>query len=419
MTFGSFVEAQSVLLWSAFGLAFIIGLVANKTNFCTMGAVSDMVNMGDYGRFRAWLLAIAVALIGVCVLEYSGLLSVDTTFPPYRDTRIIWIENLLGGFMFGIGMTLASGCGNKTLVRIGGGNIKSLIVLIVLGTFAFYMTNPFPGSDKTLYSLFFYNWVNPLAISLQGKSDIGSLISADSAVTIRLAVGLLLALMLLIYIFRSAEFRASKDNLLGGLTIGLVILAAWYVSANVRVDADGESYTLPGYYQEWDMLADSEDGKPAMGRPLNTQSFTFVNPMAQTVGYAMSGFKSNILSFGIFSVFGVILGSFVWALISRSFRIEWFANMKDFFMHFSGAALMGVGGTLALGCTFGQGITGISTLAVGSFIAFLSIVFGSALTMKMQYYKMLYEDASWFSALLTSLVELKMLPAGLRRLEAL
>jgi uncharacterized membrane protein YedE/YeeE len=419
MTFESFVEAQSVLLWSAFGLAFIIGLVANKTNFCTMGAVSDMVNMGDYSRFRAWLLAIAVALVGVVVFEYFGMLSVDTTFPPYRDTRIIWIENLIGGFLFGIGMTLASGCGNKTLVRIGGGNIKSFMVLIVLGTFAFYMTNPFPGSDQTIYSILFYDWVSPLAISLEGKSDLGSLIAPDSAVTARLIAGLLIAVMLLVYIFRSADFRAGRDNVASGIIIGLVIFAAWFVSSNIHIDADGEDYTLVGYFDEWDMLADSDEGKPVMGRPLNTQSFTFVNPMAQTVGYTLSGFKKGILSFGIMSVLGVILGSLAWALLSRSFRIEWFASLKDFFMHFFGAISMGIGGTLALGCTFGQGISGISTLAVGSFIAFASIVFGSALTMKMQYYKMLYEEASWFDVLLTSLVELRLLPSSLRKLEAL
>lgn len=419
MIFESFAEAQSVLLWSAFGLAFIIGLVANKTNFCTMGAVSDMVNMSDYSRFRAWLLAIAVALIGTVVLEYSGVLSVDTTFPPYRDTRIIWVENLIGGLLFGIGMTLASGCGNKTLVRIGGGNIKSLMVLFVLGTVAFYMTNPFPGSDQTIYSILFYDWVSPLAISLDGKSDIGSLIAPNSAVTARLIVGMLLAIVLLVYIFRSAEFRAGRDNVNSGIIIGLVIVAAWFVSSNIQIDADGESYSLIGYFGEWDMLADSEAGKPAMGRPLNTQSFTFVNPMAQTVGFTLAGFDKSIVSFGIMSVFGVILGSLVWSLLSHSFRIEWFASINDFFMHFTGAILMGIGGTLALGCTFGQGISGVSTLAVGSFIAFASIVFGSALTMKMQYYKMLYEDASWFAVLLTSLAELRVLPSGLRRLEAL
>ncbi len=419
MLFDSFIDAQSYLIWSAFILAFILGAIANKTNFCTMGAVSDMVNMGDYSRFRSWLLAIAVAMTGVVLLEYLGYLSVDSTFPPYRDTQIIWLENLLGGFMFGVGMTLASGCGNKTLVRIGGGNIKSVMVLLVIGIVAFYMTNPFPGSDKTLYSVLFYDWVSPTAISLGGLSDIGSLLSVESVFTTRLLVGLVIAILLLAYIFKSTEFRRGFDNILAGLVIGLVVLAAWYISSNITIDADGETFSLGAYYQEWDMLADSDEGKPSVGRPLSTQSFTFVNPMAQTYGYSMSGFNSIHLSFGILSVLGVILGSFAWSLISKGFRIEWFANAKDFLMHLVGAILMGLGGTLALGCTIGQAITGISTLSVGSMLVFLAILFGSALTMKMQYYKMLYEDASIISVLLTALVELKLLPSFMRKLDAL
>ena len=153
MTFDSFLEAQSFLLWSAFAIAFIMGAVANKTNFCTMGAVSDWVNIGDTGRFRAWLLAIAVAVIGVVILEYFGLAKPGEAFPPYRAGQFMWAEHLLGGLMFGIGMTLASGCGNKCLVRIGGGNIKSIMVMLVIGVIAYYMVNPFPGGDKTIFSL--------------------------------------------------------------------------------------------------------------------------------------------------------------------------------------------------------------------------------------------------------------------------
>jgi hypothetical protein len=420
MTFSSFIEAQNFFLATAFLLAFVLGAVVNKTNFCTMGAVSDMVNMGDYSRFRAWLLAIAVAVSGVVVLEYMGLISsLNNTFPPYRDTRIIWLENLLGGFLFGIGMTLASGCGNKTLIRVGGGNIKSILVFIVIGVTAYYMVNPFPGTDKTLYSELFYSWINPAALQLATPSDLGNLMSPESATLNRLVFGLVLALALCIYIFKSAEFRASFDNILGGLVVGLVVLMAWYVSSNLSIDVDEEPYTLSSYYEEWEMLADSDEGKPASARPLATQSFTFINPVGQTLGYIKSGFDSRLLTFGILSVVGVILGSLFWALVSKGFRIEWFASVRDFFMHFIGAILMGLGGTIALGCTVGQAITGISTLAFGSMLVFIAILFGSALTMKIQYYKILYQDASFWSALVTALVELRLLPASMRKLEAL
>jgi uncharacterized membrane protein YedE/YeeE len=321
--------------------------------------------------------------------------------------------------MFGIGMTLASGCGNKTLIRIGAGNIKSIMVLLVIGLVAFYMNNPFPGTDKTLYSELFYGWVSPAAISLEGLSDLGSLVNPQIAVKMRLIIGLIIAGLLLLYIVKSSEFRSDKDNILGGLVVGLVVIAAWYISNHISIHADDEIYSLNGYYQEWDMLADSDQGKPSTGRPLATQSFTFINPMAQTVGYSMSGFNNVHLTFGILSVVGVILGSLFWALLSKSFRIEWFANVRDFVMHLLGAILMGLGGTIALGCTIGQAITGISTLALGSFLVFISILLGSALTMKIQYYKMLYEDASFAAAFITALVELRLLPSSMRKLEAL
>ena len=86
MSFESFASAHSTILWLGFIIAFIMGAVATKTNFCTMGAVSDLVNMGDSGRLRAWLLAMAVAMIGVTVVESMGVLSVDSTRPPYRGS---------------------------------------------------------------------------------------------------------------------------------------------------------------------------------------------------------------------------------------------------------------------------------------------------------------------------------------------
>ncbi len=425
MIFESFAESHSYLLWSTLILSVLLGAIVNKTNFCTMGAVSDMVNMGDYGRFRAWLLAIAVAMIGVSVLEYLDIINVTDTFPGYRGTQLIYVENILGGFLFGIGMTYASGCGNKTLVRIGGGNIKSILVFIIIAVIAYYMSFPFPDSDKTLYSTLFYDWVNPLSISLDSNQDIGSLFGGGNAdgnntQTARLIAGIVVACGMLFYVFKSADFRSSKDNITGGIIIGLIVLAAWYITSNIGINAEDTNYSLPDYYEEWDMLAESDEGKPATGRTLNSQSFTFINPIGQTFGYVKDSFSASLLTFGLVSVFGVILGSFLWSLISKSFRIEWFASIKDFVNHSIGAILMGFGGVLALGCTVGQGITGMSTLAVGSILTFISIIFGSSLTMKIQYYKLVYEDdATFMKAFVTALVDMKLLPSSMRKLDAI
>ena len=419
MTYADFASAQSIFLWSTFAIALIMGAVVNKTNFCTMGAVSDWVNMSDTGRMRAWILAIAIGVLGVTALEAAGLVNVTGTFPPYRQTNFVWLENVLGGALFGIGMTLASGCGNKTLIRIGGGNLKSVMVLLVIALIAYFMINPFPGSDKTLYSTLFYPWTNPTAIALTTNQDLGAMLFGDKAATGRMVMGAIIGGLLLIWAFKSADFRSSFDNILGGLVVGLAVLAAWYVTSNIRVDASGDILTLQSFVQDWDLYAPADAVRPAAAGPLAAQSFTFINPMGQTLGYVASGFDHTLLTFGIMALAGVIAGSLLWSLISRNFRIEWFASVRDFFNHLVGAILMGFGGVLAMGCTIGQGVTGFSTLALGSILTFVAIVLGSAITMKVQYYKMVYEsEATFLKAFVTALADLRLLPAGMRKLEA-
>ncbi len=385
MTYEDFASAQSFFLWSTFAIALIFGAVVNKTNFCTMGAVSDWVNMEDTGRMRAWVLAIAIGVLGIMGLEAAGMVNLSSTFPPYRQNNLVWLENVLGGALFGIGMSLASGCGNKTLIRIGGGNLKSIVVLLVIAVIAYFMINPFPGSDKTLYSTLFYPWTNPTTITLTTQQDLGAMLFKDNVATGRMVMGALIGGLMLLWVFKSADFRSSFDNILGGLVVGLAVLAAWYVTSNILVNADGEVMSLQAFVQNWDFYSPAGAVRPADAGPLAAQSFTFINPMGQTLGYFASGFKGTLLTFGIMALAGVIAGSLLWSLISRSFRIEWFASVSDFVNHVIGAMLMGFGGVLAMGCTIGQGVTGFSTLALGSILTFIAIVIGSAATMKVQY----------------------------------
>jgi hypothetical protein len=432
MIFEDFSSAWSAMIWSTFALAVVMGAIVNKTNFCTMGAVSDWVNMDDKGRMRSWLFAIAVALLGVTILESLGLANTDNAFPPYRSGNLIWAENILGGFLFGIGMTFGSGCGNKTLIRLGGGNLKSIMVFFLIGIIAYFMVNPLPGSDQTLMSLLFLDWIRPLSITLEsGHQDLGTLLAgSENAASGRLWIGIIITLALLIFVFLSSDFRKSLDNVLGGLAVGLVVIGAWYVTSNIQLayesDFDGEvTVTLREFLDpttsQWDMSEavheNWESTKPDMnsGSP---QSLTFINPSGQALGYVATGFEQVKLTFGVALVFGVILGSFLWSIVTKSFRIEWFASVGDFFNHLVGGILMGFGGVLAMGCTIGQGITGVSTLAVGSILSLVSIIFGSALTMKIQYYKLVYEEeATFFAALASSLVDMKLLPSKMRKLE--
>ena len=424
MSFENFLAAQSFFLWSTFIIAVVLGIVVNKTNFCTMGAVSDLVNMGDSGRLRAWILAATTALIGVVILESLGMVNVSSTLPPYRGSEFQWGRYILGGVLFGIGMTFASGCGNKTLIRIGGGNIKSLFVFAVIAVIAYYMVDPFKELPSTWYQTYFSSWLGKASISLDTPQDLGSIAGAlidVPASTMRIILGSLVAIIALRYIFRSKDFRSSGDNIFAGVAIGFIVLLAWYFTSNIAVTTDDGSVSMTQFYGEWDMVMDSEEGKPKNGSTnLQSQSFTFISPIGQMFGYIGSSFSNAFLTFGVVSVLGVIFGSFIWTMVTRSFRIEWFNSFKDFYMHMIGAVLMGFGGVLGLGCTVGQSISGVSTLALGSFLVFISIVFGSALTMKIQYYQMVYEEEAGFvKSLLSSLVDMKLLPASMRKLDAI
>ena len=420
MIFEDFASAWKVFLFAGFIIALILGAVVNKTGFCTMGGVSDWVNIGDKSRFRAWLMAMGVAMIGVVIFEYFGFVRPGDAFPPYRAGSWVILESVFGGLMFGIGMTLGSGCGNKNLVRLGAGNFKSLIVLFVIGLSAYFMVNAFLGSDQTLVSTVFRPWTEISRVDLGSSQDLGTLVAGeDKALSARLVIGLILGGGLLFYAFKSPGFRSDRDHVLAGAVVGLAVFAAWTATTIISLNIDGEALSLSEYYTDWDIYAEDETGKPAMGAPLSPQSYTFVNPMGQTLGYlAIGKGASNFITFGMVAALGVVLGSFLWALFTKGLRFEWFASFKDFYTHIIGAVLMGLGATLALGCTIGQGVTGVATLAIGSFVTVIAIIIASALTMKVQYYKMVYEEeASFIKALVASMADLHLLPNGLRKLD--
>ena len=174
MTFSDFASAQSFYIWSIFILSVVLGKVVNKTNFCTMGAVSDLVNMGDKGRLRAWILSATVAVIGVTILEYFKVFDLSSTLPPYRRGAnqdllyaFPWGRFVLGGILFGIGMTLGSGCGNKTLIRIGGGNIKSIFVFVIIAIIAYFMVDPFKELEANWYQSLFQPWLEQATIMMK------------------------------------------------------------------------------------------------------------------------------------------------------------------------------------------------------------------------------------------------------------
>jgi uncharacterized protein len=353
----------------AFALAFVFGAVGNRTQFCTMGAVSDWVAMGDLTRMRMWLLAIAVALLGASALHLAGL--VDLSKSIYPSPNFTWLSHLVGGFLFGVGMTLGSGCGSKTLIRVGAGNLKSLVVYVFLGIAA-YMTL------RGILGAFRVGVLEKAAIALPAGQDLPSLLSLLTGVSAGVWMALLalaIAGALVAFVYAGRQFRSSFDYTLGGVVTGLVVVGGWYVSGHVGHVAED-----PNTLQEAFVATST-------GR---MEAFSFVAPLAFTLEYLMLWTdKSRVITFGIASAAGVIAGSLAYALATRTFRWEGFRDAEDTALHMVGGILMGFGGITALGCTIGQGISGLSTLALGSIITFAAIIAGSAATVKWQYWRLM------------------------------
>ena len=389
-----------------FLIAAIVGAVANKTNFCTMGAVSDWVNMGDKSRFYGWLLAIAVAILGGLLLQMVGDPSLDETRPVYRSANLVLGQYIVGGLLFGIGMTLGSGCGNKTMIRIGTGNLKSVIVVLMMGGTAYLMTTTDLGYQLT------FGLLAPLSINLNQvgieSQEVSALLmhatAGEDISLYRLLTGVAAILAISWVIFRNREFRQNRELIFGSSTVGLAVVAAWFVTGGPL----GQSVLEAVEFM---------DNPP---RGMGVQSLTFGAPTGDLMGLIVTGLDRSMITIGLIAITGVAAGSFLYAITSGNFRIEWFASKADFINHLVGGTLMGLGAILGMGCTFGQGITGLSTLALGSALVMASILLGSALTMKVQYYQLVYEEeATFFKALLSGLADLRLIPDRYRRLDAI
>jgi uncharacterized membrane protein YedE/YeeE len=355
------------VLWAGFILSVIFGAISQRTHFCTMGAVSDIVNMGDWTRMRMWGMAIGVAMIGFFGMAAAGLIDPAKTL--YASNRFIWLSALVGGAMFGFGMVLSSGCGSKTLVRIGGGSLKSLVVFAVMGIAAF-------ATLKGITAVIRVATVDRVAVDFTSNAALPNWLGAAMGVaptTAGLGLALLIGSSLIVWALCGRDFRRF-DNLLAGLGIGAVVAAMWWVSGSLGYVAEH-----PETLQEAFIATNS-------GR---AEAMSFVSPVAYTLDWFLFfSDKSKVLTLGVVSVFGVVAGSALYALLSRNFRWEGFRDAQDTGNHLVGAALMGVGGVAAMGCTIGQGLSGISTLSATSFVALAAILAGGVVGLKFQIWRL-------------------------------
>jgi uncharacterized membrane protein YedE/YeeE len=330
----------------------LLGFISQRTHFCTMGSISDVVHLGDWTRARQWLCAIGVAMIGFAALSDAGLINPAKTL--YASPRLMWLSTLVGGLMFGYGMVIASGCGNKTLVRMGGGNLKSAVVFVVMGVSAF-------ATMKGITAVLRAGTVDTVFVDMPAGANLGVLGIPG--------LGYILGVVLLLWVLRHKDFW-SRDSLLAGLGVGGLVVAMWWVSGHL------------GFVPEHPETLDAVYLATNSGR---IEALNFVAPVAYTLDWLMFySDSSKVLSVGVAAVAGVLAGSAISALQSKTFRWEGFANPRDLGQHLLGSVLMGVGGVTAMGCTFGQGLSGISTLSLNSLVALIAIVIGAVLSLRQQ-----------------------------------
>lgn len=358
-----FQALYTQVLWAAFAVAFFFGVITQKTHFCTMGAISDVVNMGDWTRMRQWGMAVGVAMVLFFAMASAGL--IDPLQTIYTSSRVIWLSALVGGALFGLGMVLGSGCGSKTLVRIGSGNLKSLVVFVVMGLAAYATLRGVTGVLRT-------QTVDQVTFNMEGSNSLALWLANvwGWGSTGAFLIALLVGLALVVWALMSPDFRSHHNNWLGGLGVGLAVAVLWWVTGHMAF-VEEHPDTLESVYVT-----------------TNTglmESFTFIAPASYVIDWLIFfSDVSKVLTLGVVSVVGVIVGAFVYSVATRSFHWEGFRSTQDTALHLVGAVLMGVGGVTAMGCTVGQGLSGLSTLSLTSMLAVLGIVLGALLGMRFQ-----------------------------------
>jgi uncharacterized protein len=323
-------------------IGFVYGIVGLLSGFCLLSSLRGWWAEGDSRLIRTFALALAVALVATqCLAAYGA---VDLTKSIYFQPSFSAPLMFAGGLLFGYGMVLANGCGSRALVLLGRGNLRSFVVVIVLGITAQMTLRGLIAPARI--ALLQISTVKPAHLSLPewlGAFGVGE-------ISARLVVALAISAALVVFAFRHMPFRHAGGQIAAGLAVGLLVTAGWFATGYLGADEFN---------------------------PVAVTSLTFIAPVADSVQYVMLS-TGLTLNFGIAMVAGVFAGSLLTALVTRRFYLEAFVSPGHMLRSIVGAALMGSGGAMALGCSIGQGLTGISTLALSSFVAVAGILLGTA-----------------------------------------
>ena len=348
-------QLKQYVLLATFAISFILGFGMQRTQFCSMGAISDVFVMQSWVRAKQWGVALGIAILGTSLLYSFSLIDIHQTI--YTNPKFLWLSHITGGILFGFGMAIASGCGAKNLVRLGSGNLKSLVVLIVMGIFA-QMTL------RGVFGVLRVSSVDRVFVELKTHQDIPSILSAWLGVhelTLSIVLSSLFAIVLFFFAFRDKIFRKEGQWWISVL-VGFAIIGFWWVSGNLGFIPEDPNTLEPVF------LA-SNSGR--------MESASLVAPIAYWLDYlTLFSDTSKTISFAMVIALGIVIGSLISSLLSGQWRLQGFGNTQDLVNHLVGGACMGVGGITALGCTFGQGLSAMSTLALSSFITVPGFILG-------------------------------------------
>ncbi len=338
-------------------LSLVFGGAAQFSRFCLLGGMGAWLDERDGRRLAVYFAAIGVAIIATTVAQLAGSIDLNATRPPYRTPEFAWGRYVIGGFLFGVGMVWARGCPVRSLVKLSQGNLQALLAVFVMALGAYAMTR------TGLYQSAFLPWMGHLSLDLGrygiAHQDLASLFGGGEMLNLILA--LVLAAVLLLFSWRALPLRGNGRAWIGVLLIGAVVGAAFWVTGGA-----------PGQAAE---MASEMQNAPQQG--LGTQSFTFSAPMGDVVYYLQHIGSLATVTFGVVAVVGLLLGSFASTMSRREFRLSLPVGWREWVRTIIGAALVGIGSVLAMGCTVGHGLTGISTLALGSMLSLTAIMLGA------------------------------------------
>lgn len=352
-----------IVVWGALALGLLLGAVGQWSRFCVRGALADWMAFRGPGRLMSWLLAIAVGAVCVQGLVSAGLLDAGRTI--YWSERFPWLSYLVGGALFGYGMILAGGCPQRCLVKAGQGNLKAAATLVIVAIAALMTLR---GAFAPLR----VNFLDAVGMTLAGPQDLGGLLGRTLSVSptaLRWALAAALAATVFVLAWR-VRARMDRAQWVGGVVVGLLVGASFFLTGSIGFLAEHPETLEPAWLG-------TQSKRP--------EALSFSAPMGHALDLlTLWSDKSTVATFGVMLSLGVLLGAFATAKARGDFRLESFRTPREVGEHFTGAVLMGFGGVTALGCSVGNGVTGLAMLSAGSALAVAGISGGAWLALARQ-----------------------------------